>query len=60
MIIRDLSCTKDGTGYVTRIERQWWCGCGYRGEPFTAINPSIEDKLLVSWKQINNYNLKDK
>jgi len=59
MIIKDLHYTKDETGYIKQIERQYWCGCGYRGEPFTVTNESIEEKLMNSWKSINNYNLKD-
>ncbi len=60
MIIKDLHYTKDSTGYITRIERQQWCGCGYRGEPFTVVNPPVDDKLMQSWLSINNLKLKDK
>ena len=60
MIIKDLHYTKDETGYILRIERQYWCGCGYRGEPFTFANPGMEEKLMQSWLSINNLNLKEK
>ena len=60
MIIKDINYSKDSTGYITKIYRQYWCGCGYCGEPFNVANKPIEEKLMESWLQINNLNLKDK